>query len=144
MQQKQIFKLLNDNTNQFKVTEIRTSNDNFNKRFDTLSKFWKALKNGGTTIGKITNRDFFRGVSGMYLTLETESELQIIIIYDGSVKELNELQLTLRIKKLLGIEITINNGSFLDYEERIHKMFDTIKRNTHAQLFGEYYKKSRN
>jgi hypothetical protein len=137
-------KLLNEGTNQFRVIEINTTNDNFNKRFDNLSKFWKALKNGGTTIGKITNRDFFRGISGMYLSLETENDIQILIIYYGSLKELNELQLTLRLKKILGLEISIHYGCFLDYEERIYKMFDSIKRNTHAQLFGEYYNKTKN
>jgi hypothetical protein len=43
-------------------------------------------------VGRQTNRDFFKGLSGMYLSETDGIDFEIIIIYDDNEKEINRIQ----------------------------------------------------
>jgi hypothetical protein len=128
------------------VIQIITNNKLFEERFDgSMSYFFRCLKNGLYTLGiggrrgggsGMTNREYFKNISGMYFSLEKSEELEILILVDKSSKHLNELQVKARIKKLLGINTQIKIGELEEFEERIKEMFG-IKRRT--QVFGDYY-----
>ena len=122
------------------VIQIITNNKLFEERFDgSMSYFFRCLKNGLYTLasgGGLTNREYFKNISGMYFSLEKSEELEILILIDKSSKHLNELQVKARIKKLLGINTQIKIGELEEFEERIKEMFG-IKRRT--QVFGDYY-----
>ena len=122
------------------VIQIITTNKIFEERFDgSMSYFFRCLKNGLYTLGSggsLTNREYFKNISGMYFSLEKSEELEILILIDKSSKQLNELQVKARIKKLLGINTQIKIGELEEFEERIKEMFG-IKRRT--QVFGDYY-----
>ena len=126
------------------VIQIITTNKLFEERFDgSMSYFFRCLKNGLYTLGirgggggGMTNREYFKNISGMYFSLEKSEELEILILVDKSSKHLNELQVKARIKKLLGTNTQIKIGEIEEFEERIKEMFG-IKRRT--QVFGDYY-----
>ena len=127
---------LKDNNN-LDAIHIKTSTENFNKRFDgSISHFFKTLKNGLNSINGVSNRDYFKGISGAYFSLSDSEEFEIIIIYDTSIKKLNPLQVSTRLKKLLGLNIEVSYGTYDDYATRIFYMLGITRK---SQTFGEYY-----
>ena len=127
---------LKDNNN-LDAIHIKTSTENFNKRFDgSISHFFKTLKNGLNSINGVSNRDYFKGISGAYFSLSDSEEFEIIIIYDTSIKKLNPLQVSTRLKKLLGLNIEVCYGTYDDYATRIFYMLGITRK---SQTFGEYY-----
>jgi hypothetical protein len=130
---------LKDNKN-LDAIHIKTTTENFNKRFDgSMSQFFKSLKNGLNSFNGVSNRNYFRGLSGAYFSLSDSEEFEIIIIYDTTVKKLNPLQVSTRLKKLLGLNIEVSYGTYDDFAPRIFYMFGIIRK---TQAFGEYYSKA--
>jgi hypothetical protein len=120
-----------------KIISIKTTSANFNKRFDCISTFFKALKNGLYSNGtSFTNREAMRGLSGVYFSLEMEEEMQIIIAYDSGIKSLNQLDTSVRIKKLLSVGIEVKFGTYPEYEPLIMNIFGIRRK---IQPFGDYY-----
>jgi hypothetical protein len=129
---------LKDNKN-LDAIHIKTTTENFNKRFDgSMSQFFKSLKNGLNSFNGVSNRVYFKGISGAYFSLADSEEFEIIIIYDTTVKKLNPLQVSTRLKKLLGLNIEVSYGTYDDFAPRIFYMFGIIRK---SQAFGEYYSK---
>jgi hypothetical protein len=130
---------LKDNKN-LDAIHIKTTTENFNKRFDgSMSQFFKTLKNGLNSFNGVSNRVYFKGISGAYFSLADSEEFEIIIIYDTTVKKLNPLQVSTRLKKLLGLNIKVSYGTYDDFAPRIFYMFGIIRK---TQAFGEYYSKA--
>jgi hypothetical protein len=120
-----------------KAFRILTTNKIFEKRFKgNISYFFKTLKNGLNSFQSISNRQFFKNLSGCYFSLQSNENIEIIILYDESITKLNRLQVNTRIKKLLGIEIEIEFGDFETYRFRINEM---IGINRKTQAFGNFY-----
>jgi hypothetical protein len=119
-----------------KIISIKTTSANFNKRFDCISTFFKALKNGLYSFSNRTNREVMRGLSGAYFSLEMGEEMQIIIVYDASKKSLNQLDTLVRIKKLLSVGIEVKFGTYPEYEPLIMNIFGIRRK---IQPFGDYY-----
>ena len=115
---------------------IKTSFANFNKRFSDVSKFFRTMKNSLHAVGRQTNRTFFKGLSGMYLSETDGIDFEIIIIYDDNVKELNRIQVITRLRKLLGFDIQIDFGSFDQFDDRIRQMVGVERK---VQKFGNWY-----
>jgi hypothetical protein len=129
---------LKDNKN-LDAIHIKTTTENFNKRFDgSISQFFKCLKNGLNSFNGVSNREYFKGISGAYFSLADSEEFEIIIIYDTSIKKLNPLQVSTRLKKLLGMNIEVSYGTYDDYATRIFYMLGITRK---SQTFGEYYSK---
>jgi hypothetical protein len=119
-----------------KAIHIKTSFSNFNKRFSDVSKFFRTMKNSLHSVGRQTNRTFFKGLSGMYLSETDGIDFEIIIIYDDNVKELNRIQVITRLRKLLGFDIQIDFGSFDQFDVRIRQMVGIERK---VQKFGNWY-----
>ena len=115
---------------------IKTSFANFNKRFSDVSKFFRTMKNSLHALGRQTNRSFFKGLSGMYLSETDGIDFEIIIIYDDTIKELNRIQVITRLRKLLGFDIEIDFGSFNQFDVRIRQMGGVERK---VQKFGNWY-----
>ena len=101
-----------------------------------MSQFFKSLKNGLNSLNGVSNRVYFKGISGAYFSLADSEEFEIIIIYDTTVKKLNPLQVSTRLKKLLGLNIEVSYGTYDDFAPRIFYMFGIIRK---TQAFGKYY-----
>ena len=138
IQAKSILNKLKENKN-LEVFQVITSNQNFENRFDgNVSSLFKSIKNNLNTVHGISNREFFRGLSGVYYSLEELDRFEIIIVYDATNKSLNPIQVVTRLRKLLGFDIEVNFGLFEDFELRINEMI-SVRRKT--QMFGDYYYK---
>ena len=136
IQAKSILDTLKENKN-LQVIQIITTNQNFENRFQgSISLFFRSLKNGLYTFQGVSNREYFRGISGVYYSLENLDRFEIIIVYDGTNKSLNQIQVVTRLRKLLGFDIQVNFGLFEDFETRINEMI-SVRRKT--QTFGDYY-----
>lgn len=122
--------------NNFGVIHIKTSPIIFHKRFLGVSSFFKSLKNGLYSINKVPNRIYFRGLSGVYMSLEMDSHLEIIILYDSNITPLNSLQVKTRVVKLLGLGTEVKLGILGEFKNEIDRI-KTIK--TETQIFGGYY-----
>jgi hypothetical protein len=122
----------------FGVIHIKTTSHNFRNRFMGISSFFKSLKNGLYSVNKIPNRVYFRGFSGVYLSLEIDSQFEILILYNPLKTPLNSLQVKTRIIKLLGLGTQVNIGVIKDYQEEIDRI-SRIK--TESRVFGDYYSK---
>ncbi len=128
---------LKDNKH-LEAIQIKTTTENFNERFDgSISQFFKTLKNGLNSFNGVSNREYFKGISGAYFSLSDGEEFEIIIIYDTSIKTLNQLQVITRLKKLLGLNIQIQFGTYDEFAPRIFHMLGITRK---SQAFGEYYR----
>ena len=94
------------------------------------------MKNSLHAVGRQTNRSFFKGLSGMYLSETDGIDFEIIIIYDDNVKELNRIQVITRLRKLLGFDIQIDFGSFDQFDVRIRQIVGIVRK---TQTFGDWY-----
>lgn len=126
------------NKSNIQVIQIITTTKNFEDRFEgSISYFFRSLKNGLYSFQGVSNRKYFKGISGVYFSLEESELFEIIIVYDTTERKLNKIQVIPRLKKLLGMKIQVNFGLFEEYEQRIREMIG-IKSKT--QTFGDYYK----
>jgi hypothetical protein len=115
---------------------IKTSYANFNKRFSDVSKFFRTMKNSLHSLGRQTNRVFFKGLSGIYFSETDGTNFEIIIIYEDSINELNRTQVITRLRKLLGFDIKLDLGSFDKFETKISQMVGVERK---VQKFGNWY-----
>lgn len=135
LKEQRILELIEDNKN-INVIYIKTTTENFKKRFDNnTSNFWKKWKNGLYSLSGRTNREVMKGMNGFYLSLQIHNETEILIFYQNS-KFLNKLDTSVRLKKLFGLNTKIEFGTYNDYELKIKKMTEI---NKSFQPFGEFY-----
>ncbi len=136
LKEQRILNTLKENKNN-QVIQVITTNQNFEERFNgSISLFFRSLKNGLYSFNGVSNREYFKGISGVYFSLEEVDKFEIIIVYDTTVKTLNQTQVITRLRKLLGFNIDVKFGLIEDYETRISEMLG-IKRRT--QSFGDHY-----
>lgn len=127
---------LKENKN-IEAIQVFTTSDIFQKRFEgSISLFFKALKNGLNSYSGVSNREYFKGISGAYFSLEDGDDFEIIILYDTNIKSLNRLQVVTRLKKLLGLNIEVAFGTFDDFAPRIYQMLGITRK---SQTFGDFY-----
>jgi hypothetical protein len=140
IKEKRILTSLKDNPN-IKGIRILTTSSNFEDRFQgNINHFFKILKNSLQSVDGLTNREFFRNFSGAYFSIDNSVECEIIILYDTSKSNLNELQFKIRLKKMLGSSIKLEFGNFPTFANKLEEMTGIVRR---GQLFGDYYTKRR-
>ena len=136
IQDQKILNTLSENKN-YQLIQIKTNPQIINERFEgSISKFFRSFKNGLYSFNGISNRDYFRGISGLYVSLVEANNIEIIIIYDTTNKTLNQIQIITRLRRLLGFDTEVKFGPFEEFEKRIKDLL-SIKRNT--QTFGDLY-----
>lgn len=116
---------------------VITTSSNFEKRFEgSINYFFKSLKNSLQSVDGVSNREFFRNLSGAYFSMDDSDAFDIIILYDMTKTKSSELQWRIRLKKLLGSQIEIKFGNFFAFAGRLDQMVGIVRK---GQLFGEYY-----
>lgn len=118
------------------IIHIECNRELFGKRFSSTKDFFRKLKNGLYSFNKISNRVFFKGISGVYLSLDTNTTMSILILLDLSKGPLNELQTSIRIKKLLGLSVKIDFPDKSLIETLICDYFQFTRE---FQSFGDLY-----
>ena len=124
--------------NNLQAIQIKTSSNNFNNRFKGVSSMFRVMKNSLHSMQGISNRTYFKGLSGIYFSECNDNDFEIIIIYDTSLNKLNRIQVISRLRKMLGFYIQSEFGSFEQFEVRIRQMVGIVRK---TQTFGNWYKK---
>lgn len=128
--------------NNLNAVYIKTSSQNFNTKFSSsISLFFKTLTNSKQSVGGVSNREFYKSIKeggGVFFSLYDRKDFEIIIVYERTEGNVNELSWKVRIKKLLGINTEIQFGTFQDYENKINDMVGIVRR---SNKFGSYYRK---
>jgi len=70
------------------------------------------------------------------MSLENESNLEIIILYDPTLTPLNPLQVKTRVVKLLGLGTEVNLGLISEFKNEINRILQV---RTETRVFGEYH-----
>jgi hypothetical protein len=122
--------------NNLQAIQIKTSSTNFYNRFTGVSSMFRVMKNSLHTIQGISNRAYFKGLSGIYFSECNGDDFEIIIIYDTTLNNLNRIQVISRLRKMLGFDILIDFGSFERFESRIRQMVGIQRK---VQKFGSWY-----
>ena len=122
--------------NNLQAIQIKTSSTNFNNRFKGVSSMFRVMKNSLHSMQGISNRTYFKGLSGIYFSECNGDDFEIIIIYDSSLNNLNRVQVVSRLRKMLGFDIQTEFGSFEQFEVRIRQMLGIVRK---TQTFGDWY-----
>jgi len=123
--------------NNLQVIQIKTTALEFNLRFNSsVSSFFRSLKNGLYSFQGTSNRDYFKGLSGVYFSESNGEQIEIIILYDSTTSVLNKIQVITRLRKLLGYNSLIDFGSFEQFASRISQMVGIQRK---VQKFGSWY-----
>jgi hypothetical protein len=123
--------------NNLQAIQIKTSSTNFNNRFKGVSSMFRVMKNSLHSMQGISNRTYFKGLSGIYFSECNGDDFEIIIIYDTSLNNLNRIQVISRLRKMLGFDIQTEFGSFEQFEVRIRQIVGIVRK---TQTFGDWYK----
>jgi hypothetical protein len=138
MKEQRLLDLFAQNPN-MRGIRVVTSSINFEKLFGgSIGYFFKTLKNSLQSVNGVSNRQFFKNLSGAYFSLDNSKEFEIILIYDEKLSNLPETQVKIRLKKLLGHDIKIQFGTFLEFSARIKEMLGIVRK---SQVFGDFYDK---
>jgi hypothetical protein len=135
IQAQNILEDLKDRKN-LQAIQIKTSSTNFNNRFKGVSSMFRVMKNSLHSMQGISNRTYFKGLSGIYFSECNGDDFEIILIYDNSLNNLNRIQVISRLRKMLGFEIQTEFGPFEQFEDRIRQMVGIERK---VQKFGNWY-----
>lgn len=136
LKEQRLIDIIQSNPN-IKAIRIVTTSNNFEKRFEgSIALFFRNLKNGLNSLNGISNREYFKNLSGCYFSLDESNLFEIIILYDSSISQINQMQVVIRIKKLLGLDVMVEFGNYLDYADRIKEMIGIVRK---TQTFGDFY-----
>jgi hypothetical protein len=124
-----LIKEIRVNCNQWKVIQIVCDNTFFQKTLKTPSRFYRKLTNSKSSIGGITNREYFKGVTigGGYFFKTDKSNIKLYLCLKGET--LSNIQLMVRIRKILPVSQVVI----------LEDLPDTVINNYQFQPVGEYY-----
>ena len=122
--------------NEIQILKITISSKKFLGSFHgSGSNFLRKLKNGLYSLGGKTNREFFRNFSGFYLIYYSKDVTELFLVYDDS-SSFSQIQLFARIKKLTGIDSTIEVETTDEFHLKLNGNFNLL---FSFQSFGKLY-----
>lgn len=125
------FNLIKENPTDWKIIKIQVEFDVFKNGIKTPSKFYRQLSNSKSSVGGVTNRKYFKQYvfGGFYTHQNHEGSIEILLCLKGT--ELSNLQLQVRIRKILPTSKVDVLESF-----DIH---ETLFTKGKTQMVGGYY-----
>jgi hypothetical protein len=106
----------------------------------SISKFYQKITNSKSAVGKLSNRDWFKNIRNGFYKYQVSPEKTTIYLAFEPKKQINELDLKTRIKKIKPfpeeIEIGINDFELL--EKYFYSLFDY---NSGVEVFGNLKRK---
>jgi hypothetical protein len=101
----------------------------------TISKFYQKITNSKSAVGKLSNRDWFKNISNGFYKYQVSPETTTIYLAFEPKKQINELDLKTRIKKIKPFpeEIEIGRNDFDLLDKYFFNLFDY---NTGVEVFG--------
>jgi hypothetical protein len=115
----------------------------FFKYNQSISKFYQKITNSKSAVGKLSNRDWFKNISNGFYKYQVNPEITTIYLAFEPKKQINELDLKTRIKKVKPfpdvIEIGLNDFDLLD-----KYFFNLFDYNSGVEVFGNLKRKEYN
>jgi hypothetical protein len=112
----------------------------FFKYNQSISKFYQKITNSKSAVGKLSNRDWFKNISNGFYKYQVNPEITTIYLAFEPKKQINELDLKTRIKKIKPfpdvIEIGLNDFDLLD-----KYFFNLFDYNSGVEVFGNLKRK---
>lgn len=120
------------------VLNYKTSG--FFKYNQSISKFYQKITNSKSAVGKLSNREWFKNIKNGFYKYQVNPETTTIYLAFEPKKQINELDLKTRIKKIKPfpdfIEIGLNDFELL--EKYFFNLFDY---NSGVEVFGNLKRK---
>ena len=122
------------NNRQSDAIYLKIPNSRIQKLFGgNPAHFFRMLKNGLHSFGGVSNRLFYKGLSGIYFSKSKLDTLEMVIIYEGTYPHQETKH---RIKKLLGIDVELEFGKAETFKSKIEEILQV---KTHTQFFGNAF-----
>ena len=122
------------NNSQSDAIYLKIPNSRIQKLFGgNPAHFFRMLKNGLHSLGGVSNRLFYKGLSGIYFSKSKLDTLEMVIIYEGTYPHQETKH---RIKKLLGIDVELEFGKAETFKSKIEEILQV---KTHTQFFGNAF-----
>ena len=106
----------------------------------TISKFYQKITNSKSSVGKLSNREWFKNIRNGFYKYQVSPETTTIYLAFEPKKQINELDLKTRIKKVKPfpdvIEIGLNDFDLLD-----KYFFNLFDYNSGVEVFGNLKRK---
>lgn len=106
----------------------------------TISKFYQKITNSKSAVGKLSNREWFKNIRNGFYKYQVNPEITTIYLAFEPKKQINELDLKTRIKKIKPfpdvIEIGLNDFDLLD-----KYFFNLFDYNSGVEVFGNLKRK---
>jgi hypothetical protein len=122
------------NHSQADAIYLKIPNSRIQKHFGgSPAHFFRMLKNGLHSLGGVSNRLFYKGLSGIYFSKSKLDTLEMVIIYEGTYPQQETKH---RIKKLLGIDVELEFGKAETFKSKIEEILQV---KTQSQFFGNAF-----
>lgn len=122
------------NNSQSDAIYLKIPNSRIQKLFGgNPAHFFRMLKNGLHSLGGVSNRKFYKGLSGIYFSKSKLDTLEMVIIYEGTYPYQETKH---RIKKLLGIDVELEFGKAETFKSKIEEILQV---KTQSQFFGNAF-----
>jgi len=137
--------ILNDYKNNplksnFVLIILNYSTQDFFKYNKSVSKFYQKLTNSKSSVGKLSNREWFKNIENGFYKYQVTPEKTTVYICLQPLRKLSELDLKTRIKKIkpypVDMEIGVNDYKLLD-----KYFFNLFDYNSGVEVFGSLKKK---
>jgi hypothetical protein len=129
------------NESELETIRITTNTESFFNQYDSISCWWRRFKNSKISIsGSITNRKYFKNLSGCYFVSTDGDKFTIIIVYDPNTSNISKTPTTIRIKKTFIDNIDIEYGTFYGSYKEINEM---MRYYSNYSFVGKWYKKDK-
>ena len=106
----------------------------------SISKFYQKITNSKSAVGKLSNREWFKNIRNGFYKYQVNPEITTIYLAFEPKKQINELDLKTRIKKIKPfpdvIEIGLNDFDLLD-----KYFFNLFDYNSGVEVFGNLKRK---
>jgi hypothetical protein len=120
----------------FTMVILEYDSQSFFEKNHSISKWFQKLSNSKSTTGRISNRVWFKNIEEGFYKYDITMETTKIILIFTSNKPINELDLNVRIQKIMPKPktITISNQNWDLFTENFSTLFDTT---TGTETFGK-------
>lgn len=127
------------NESDLETIKITTKTESFFNQYDNVSSWWRRFKNSKISIsGSITNRIYFKNLSGCYFVSTNGDKLTIIIVHDPNTSKITKTSTTIRIKKTFTDYTDIEYGTYYESYKEINEM---MRYYSNYSFVGKWYKK---
>ena len=120
------------------VLSYKTSD--FFKYNQSISKFYQKLTNSKSAVGKLSNREWFKNIKNGFYKYQVTPDTTTIYLAFEPKKQINELDLKTRIKKIKPFpdKIEVGTNDFDLLEKYFFNLFDY---NSGVEVFGNLKRK---